>query len=84
MALRMWRHYLLGNVVHIYTDTQKLEVHLHSTGPEREVTKMTRVDQRLRVGSSLSLEEDKCHRGRVESQGLLQLLADCTLNWRRV
>jgi hypothetical protein len=24
MALRMWRHYLLGNVVHIYTDEKSL------------------------------------------------------------
>jgi hypothetical protein len=25
MALRMWRHYLLGNVVHIYTDHKSLK-----------------------------------------------------------
>jgi hypothetical protein len=25
MALRMWRHYLLGNVVHIYTDHKRLK-----------------------------------------------------------
>jgi hypothetical protein len=25
MALRMWRHYLLGNVIHIYTDHKSLK-----------------------------------------------------------
>jgi hypothetical protein len=25
MALRIWRHYLLGNVVHIYTDHKNLK-----------------------------------------------------------
>jgi hypothetical protein len=25
MAIRMWRHYLLGNVVHIYTDHKSLK-----------------------------------------------------------
>jgi hypothetical protein len=25
MALRTWRHYLLGNVIHIYTDHKSLE-----------------------------------------------------------
>jgi ribonuclease HI len=25
MALRMWQHYLLGNVIHIYTDNKSLK-----------------------------------------------------------
>jgi hypothetical protein len=52
-------------------EPQNLEVHLHSTRPEHEVVKMAQVDQRLRVGSSLSPGEGKCHCGRVESQGSL-------------
>jgi hypothetical protein len=46
MALRTWRHYLLGNVVHIYRP-QKFEVHLYPTGFENEAIKMARVDQGL-------------------------------------
>jgi hypothetical protein len=31
MALRMWRHYLHGNVVHIYTYHKSLKYIFHST-----------------------------------------------------
>ena len=30
-ALKIWRHYLLGNVCNIYTDHKKPQVHLYST-----------------------------------------------------
>jgi hypothetical protein len=61
MALWTWRHYLLGNVVHIYMD------HKSPTRFEHEATKMARVDQRLRTGSSLSPGEGKCRGRCVES-----------------
>jgi hypothetical protein len=63
---------------------QELEVHLYPTGVEHEAAKMARVDQILRVGSSLSLGKGKRRCGRVESQSSLQLLTCCTLDWRRV
>jgi hypothetical protein len=63
---------------------QELEVYFHSTRPEHEAAKMARFDQGLRAGSSLSPRKGKCHCGRIESQGSLQLLASYTLNWRRV
>jgi hypothetical protein len=63
---------------------QKLEVHIHSTRPEHEAMKMARVDQGLRAGSPLPPREGKCRFRCVELQGSLQLLANCTLDWRRV
>jgi hypothetical protein len=41
---------------HLY-GPKKLEVHLHTTGPEHETVKMARVNQGLRVGSVLSSGE---------------------------
>jgi hypothetical protein len=41
MALRTWQHYLLGNVVHIYTDHKKFEVYLYPARSEYETKKMT-------------------------------------------
>jgi hypothetical protein len=46
---------------------QKIEVHLYLTGFEHEAAKMTRVDQRLRAGSSLSPGKGKHHCRRAES-----------------
>jgi hypothetical protein len=39
MALRIWRHYLLGNVVHIYTD-HEFEVYLYPAISEYEAKEM--------------------------------------------
>jgi hypothetical protein len=63
MSLWTWHHYLLVNVIHIYTDHKNL----YSTRFEHEAIKMARVDQGLRARSPLSLREDKCHCRRVES-----------------
>ena len=30
-ALKIWTHYLLGNICHIYTDHKKSQIYLHST-----------------------------------------------------
>ena len=37
-ALKLWRHYLLGNLCHIYTDSARAK---------HETTKMVRIDQGL-------------------------------------
>jgi hypothetical protein len=52
-ALKVWRHYLLGNLVYIYTDHKSLK-YLHSAWLEHETTKMARTNQGLWVGSPLS------------------------------
>jgi hypothetical protein len=57
--LKVWRHYLLGNLAHIYTDHKSLK-YLNSTRLEHEAAKMARTDQRLRVGSPLSSGQGKC------------------------
>jgi hypothetical protein len=75
MAFWMWCHYLLGNVVPIYTDHKS-----HSTRPEHEATKKARGDQGLQARSSLLPRKGKCRCGRVESQGSLQLLSCRTLD----
>jgi hypothetical protein len=46
MALRTWRHYLLGNVVHLY-GPQKLKVHFYPIRFEHETVKVAQIDQRL-------------------------------------
>ena len=46
-ALKVWRHYLLGNICHIYTDHKKFEIYLHSVRAEYEAKKMVRTYQRL-------------------------------------
>jgi hypothetical protein len=58
-TLKVWRHYLLGNLAHIYTDHKSLK-YLNSTRLEHEAAKMARTDQRLRVGSPLSSGQGKC------------------------
>jgi hypothetical protein len=63
---------------------QKLEVYLYPTGFEHATMKVARIDKGLQAGCSLSPSEGKCHCGRIESQGSLQLLAGCATNWRRV
>ena len=46
-ALKIRRHYLLGDRVLIYTDHKKFEVHFHLEGIEHEVEAMARVDDSL-------------------------------------
>jgi hypothetical protein len=67
IALRTWRHYLLGNVVHIYTDHKELEVYLYPTGSEHEAKEMARVNQGLWVRGALPPRKGKCGYGHVES-----------------
>jgi hypothetical protein len=63
---------------------QKLELHLHSTGPEHEIANVAQVDQRLWPGSSLSPGKGKCRCGCIELQGSLQLFIGYMLDWRTV
>jgi hypothetical protein len=70
MALRTWRHYLLGNVVHIYMDHKSLK-YLYLARSEHEAKKMARVDQGLWGRSALSPRKGKCGCRRVEPQGPL-------------
>lgn len=46
-ALKKWRHYLLGNTCHIYTDHKSLKLHIHTTGIKHEATSLVGVNQRL-------------------------------------
>ena len=46
-ALKIWRHYLLGNLVPYLYGSQESQVHFHSSRSEHEAAKMARVDQRL-------------------------------------
>jgi hypothetical protein len=45
-ALKIWRHYLLGNICHIYR-SQGFKVHFHTIGVKHETEKVARADQRL-------------------------------------
>jgi hypothetical protein len=45
--LKVWRHYLLGNLVHIYTDHKGIEIFVHSSIFEYEATKVVGSNQRL-------------------------------------
>jgi hypothetical protein len=63
---------------------QKHEIHLYPTGFELEAVKVAQVDQGLRAGCSLSPGYGKHCCRRVKSQGSLQLLAGCMLDWRSV
>ena len=45
-ALKIWRHYLLGNKVHIYMD-HKSQIYFHSIRVEHEATEMVGVNQGL-------------------------------------
>ena len=45
-ALKIWRHYLLGNKVHIYMD-QESQIYFHSIQVEYEATEVARVNQGL-------------------------------------
>ena len=46
-ALKIWRHYLIGNKCDIYTDHKSLKYFFHSRRFEYEATPMARVDQGL-------------------------------------
>ena len=46
-ALKIWRHYLIGNKCDIYTDHKSLKYFFHSGRSKYEATSMARVDQRL-------------------------------------
>jgi hypothetical protein len=46
-ALLTWRHYLLGNVAHIFTDHESLKYFFHSDQSEHASKKMVGVDQGL-------------------------------------
>ena len=52
-ALKIWRHYLLVNKVHIFTDHKSLK-NIHSVRAEHETTEVARVNQGLQFRSSLS------------------------------
>ena len=43
-ALKIWRHYLLGDQVLIYTDHKEFEVYLHSKGTKHASKVVARVD----------------------------------------
>jgi hypothetical protein len=45
-ALKIWRHYLIGNKCEIYID-HKSQIHLHPARPEPKAKKVSRVSQRL-------------------------------------
>jgi hypothetical protein len=45
-ALKIWCHYLLGNICHIYR-SQEFKVHFHLVGVKHEIEKVARVDQGL-------------------------------------
>ena len=52
-AIKIWRHYLLGNKVHIFTDHKSLK-NIHSVRAEHETTEVARVNQGLQFRGSLS------------------------------
>jgi hypothetical protein len=66
MTLRTWRHYLLGNVVHINMDHKSLKYNI--TQPD------------LNMRQRRWFEVGQMSFRRIESQGSLQLLASCTLD----
>jgi hypothetical protein len=45
-ALKIWRHYLIGNKCYIFTD-HKSEVYLHSARSQPSLEKMAGTDRRL-------------------------------------
>ena len=65
-ALKIWRHYLLGNVCHVYTDHKKCQVYLHSTRAKYEAKKMARANKGLQPRSALSPRQSKCSRRRIK------------------
>jgi hypothetical protein len=67
---------------HLY-GPQKLELHLHTTGPKHEIVKMARVNQGLQAESAVSSEKGKCSCGHIESQCSLQLFVGGASYWRR-
>ena len=46
-TLKIWRHYLLGNKVHIYMDHKSLKYIFHSVRAKHEATKMVGANQGL-------------------------------------
>jgi hypothetical protein len=36
-ALKIWRHYMIGNKCEIFTDHKKLEIHIHSERTESKI-----------------------------------------------
>jgi hypothetical protein len=64
-ALKIWRHYLLGNVCNIYMDHKSLKYIF--TQPElNEAKKMIRVDQGLQFTSALSPGQGERRCGHLE------------------
>jgi hypothetical protein len=64
------RHYLLGNVVHIYTDHKGCK-YIFTQPDLNEVEVMVRVDEGLSARSALSLGKGECGCRCIESQGSL-------------
>ncbi|WVZ94213.1 LOW QUALITY PROTEIN: hypothetical protein U9M48_040134 [Paspalum notatum var. saurae] len=48
-TLKIWRHYLLGNTCHIYTDHKSLKIHPHTTRIEYEATTVLIKDYDLEI-----------------------------------
>jgi hypothetical protein len=46
-ALKIWRHYLIGNKCNVFIDHKKSKIHLHPAGPQPPSGKMAGADQRL-------------------------------------
>jgi len=55
-ALKIWRHYLLGDKVLIYTDHKSLK-NIHSEEVKYEAEAVARADGRLRCGRTILSSE---------------------------
>ena len=53
-TLKIWRHYLLGNKVHIFYGLQESQIYFHSIRAEQETAEVARVNQGLQFRGSLS------------------------------
>jgi len=42
-TLKIWRHYLLGDQVLIYTDYKEVEIYLYSKGTKHEAKEIARI-----------------------------------------
>jgi hypothetical protein len=73
-ALKIWRHYLMGNKCDIYTDHKSLKYIFMQS--ELKAKKMARVDQGLRPKHSLPPQQSKRRSRCTESQALLQQFDD--------
>jgi hypothetical protein len=65
-------------------EPQEFEIYLYPTRSKYDTKEMARIDQGLRVGSTLSPGKGECGCGCVESQGSLQLLASYAFYWRGI